>query len=265
MLSKSRLIFCGPTSYSLLAGLLLILTFDALCSTSALSGEWRVTPIRLILERGARSGVITVQNDSDAPMNFQAEGKEWIQDSEGKDQYTETNDLIYFPKKLVIPPKEERVIRVGLKGGTGAREKTYRLFIEELSSPQQPETEQTQITVAIRFAVPLFIKPEKETVSGDIIQAELLKGNLDARLKNTGNVHFRIKSISFSGINSRGETIFSQEVNGWYLLAGASRTYSVAIPDDICSQLGALEIQAQTDRISFSRKIDADASMCSPQ
>jgi hypothetical protein len=63
-------------------------------------------------------------------------------------------------------------------------------------------------------------------------------------------------------MDSKGETIFTQESNGWYLLSGASRTYSTAIPEDICLQLTAFDIQVQTDRLSFSRHIDADPSLC---
>jgi fimbrial chaperone protein len=266
MISSLCLIICRHAFFSTPVFLLFIFTLDLVSPALAFPGEWRVTPIRLVLERGARSGVINVQNDSDAPMNFQVQGMEWIQDEKGKDQYTETTELIYFPKQLVIPPKEERVLRVGIKGGNGAREKTYRLFIEEVSPPRkETETEKTQIAVAIRFAVPLFIRPAKEVVTGDIIKAELHKGSLDATLSNTGNVHFRIRSIALSGMNSSGETIFTQEINGWYLLSGTSRTYSFAIPENICSQLSAIDIQAQTDRISFSRKMNAGPDMCTAQ
>lgn len=260
-------LFCRVSLSTLFSFLLLTLALVAASPTaSALAGEWRVTPIRLTLERGARSTVVNVQNDSDAPMNFQIKAMEWSQDINGEDQYTETNELIYFPRQMVVPSKEERAIRVGIKGGTGAREKTYRLFIEEVSPPRQgAENEQTQIAVTIRFAVPLFISPAMETVAGEIVEAKLHGGTLDTTLMNNGNVHFRVKLVSLSGMDARGETIFTQESNGWYLLSGASRTHSTAIPEHICSQLAAIDIQVQTDRLSFSRKIDADPSLCVAQ
>ena len=252
---------------TLLGFLLLFIALDAASTVaSAYAGEWRVTPIRLTLERGARSAVVNVQNDSDAPMSFQIKAMEWAQDIRGEDRYTETAELIYFPKQLMIPAKEERTIRVGIKGTMGAREKTYRLFIEEVASPRQgTENEQTQIAVTIRFAVPLFISPAMEAVAGEIIEAKLHGGTLDTTLKNNGNVHFRVKLVSLSGMDSRGVTIFTQETNGWYLLSGASRIYSAVIPEAICSQLDAIDIQVQTDRLNFSRKIDADPSMCVAQ
>ncbi len=233
--------------------------------TFAFAGEWRVTPIRLTLERGMRSTVINVQNDSNEPMNFQIKGMEWIQDIDGNDQYTETHELIYFPKQLLIPPKEERIIRIGIKSGAGAREKTYRLFIEEIPSRQDVEPEQTQIAVTIRFAVPLFISPARESISGEIIETKLHDSTLDTTLKNNGNVHFRVNFITLSGMDSKGETIFSQENKGWYLLSGISRTYSAMIPEDVCSQLDSINIQVQTERLSFSRKVDVDPAMCVAQ
>ena len=226
-------------------------------------GEWRVTPIRLFLDRGARSGVITVQNGSDAPMTFHVKGMEWIQDADGNDQYLETEDLIYFPKQLVVPANAERVVRVGNKGGMGAREKTYRLFIEEIAPPRsESAAEQTQIAIAIRFAVPLFIRPAKEMLDGEFVAAELDQGNLRSTLKNSGNVHFRIRTIQLSGKDASGAEVFNREINGWYLLAGMSRTYSEEIPPQICQQLQDIEIKILTDQDSFERKIHVDSDMC---
>jgi len=243
--------------------LCLVISLDFVLPVAAQCGEWRVTPIRLFLDRGARSGVINVQNDSDNPMTFHVKGMEWLQDAEGNDQYLETEDLIYFPKQLMIPAHAERVVRVGNKGGMGAREKTYRLFIEEIAPPRsESAAEQSQIAIAIRFAVPLFIKPAKEVLDGELIAAELEQGTLHSTLKNTGNVHFRINKVQLNGKDASGAEIFEREINGWYLLAGMSRTYSEEIPLQICQQLQEVEIKILTDQNNFERTIHVDSDMC---
>src|SRR3972149_373030 len=79
----------------------------------ARAGEWRVTPIRLVFDRGAKSGVVTVSNGGDEKIEVQMSASEWTQDAEGKDRYAETNDLVFFPTIMTIESKQERILRGG--------------------------------------------------------------------------------------------------------------------------------------------------------
>ena len=232
----------------------------------ALAGEWRVTPIRLFFERGSRSSIVNVQNDGDASMNFQVKAMEWTQDAQGKDQYSETNDLIFFPKFLMVPPKEERVIRVGNKGAVGIREKTFRVFIEEVSPPRKDEkAEGATVSVNVRFAVPLFISPVKVEPAGKLVKTELHKGVISATLQNTGNVHFRLSSLDIRGRNAKGEETFSQKVDGWYLLNGITRTFSAQIPAEACMKTELIEVEGATDRkIVLKGSLTVDKMQCTP-
>lgn len=232
---------------------------------AAYAGEWRVTPIRVTFERGARIGTVTVRNDGDVPMNFQVKAMEWTQDAEGTDQYGETSELIFFPKLLTIPPHEERVIRIGLKGpGGGTKEKTYRLFVEEIAPPRKdPDSGGATVAVNIRFAVPLFVFPLKEELSGQLQKTELNGGMISAALRNTGNVHFRVISLMFRGKNSKGEETFRQSKEGWYILNGTTRTFSLQLSDDVCKKTDQIEVEGTTDReIVLKGSLLVDRSQC---
>ena len=74
----------------------------------AYPGEWRVSPIRLDFDKGIKSGVITISNDSAEKVHLQINEVEWTQDSEGKDKYVETSDLVYFPKIMILDKKKKR-------------------------------------------------------------------------------------------------------------------------------------------------------------
>src|SRR5918911_668214 len=76
------------------------------------AAEFSVAPIRLDLAPAVRSGALTVRNDSKEKISFQLEALEWTQDANGADRYTETADLIFFPKILGVEPGEEGVVRV---------------------------------------------------------------------------------------------------------------------------------------------------------
>src|SRR4030043_2324751 len=99
---------------------------------AVLSGEFRVTPIRLDFDRGTKSGVITIVNEAGEKLNVQMKAFEWTQNPDGKDQYTETNDIIFFPRIMSLEKSEEKILRAGIKIPATMREKTYRLFIEEI-------------------------------------------------------------------------------------------------------------------------------------
>jgi fimbrial chaperone protein len=238
------------------------LVFSA-CAVQA--GEWRVTPIRVNFERGARIGTVNVRNDGDAPMNFQVKAMAWAQDAEGKDQYEETNELIFFPKLLAIPPHEERVIRIGLRGpGGGAKEKTYRLYVEEVSPPRKdPNEGGATVAVTVRFAVPLFVFPTKEEPGGQLVKTELDKGTINAFVLNSGNTHFRVTTLQFKGKTAKGEETFSQSLNGWYVLHGITRTFSIPVPYEACRKTDLIDVEISTDRkIVLTGSMPVDKSQC---
>lgn len=229
----------------------------------AYSSEWRVAPIRLDFDKGTKSGVITVSNDSAEKVHLQIKAAEWIQDAEGKDKYSDTSDLVYFPKIMILDKNEEKVLRTGIKASSVEKEKTYRLFIEEI--PQPSKAEGASVAVAIRFGVPIFIKPEKEEARGEVEKIEMSKGVLKAVVKNSGNVHLMIVSINIKGNNKEGNEVYSKELSGWYLLNGSSRTYSTDIPQDKCKELEKVSIEVRTkEEINFNRKLDVDKEMCQP-
>lgn len=226
------------------------------------SGEFRVTPIRLDLDRGAKSGVITVINEGEERLHVQMRAVEWNQDAEGKDQYVETNDIIFFPRMMTLEKKEERILRAGIRIPATTKEKTYRLFIEEIPGPRKAEG--INIAIAIRFGVPIFVKPFKEDARGEIEKIEFLKGVLSVPIKNTGNVHFTIHSINIRGKNVNGQEVFSKELSGWYLLNNVSRSYTAPIPEELCKDISRIEIIVKTNRFNMNGKLDVVQTMCHP-
>lgn len=244
----------------LFRSLVILLISGMLFSTISQAAGWRVIPIRLDFDQRVRSGIITLINDNEQPVAFTVEAMEWTQDEQGKDQYRETGDLIFFPKTLTINPGEERVVRAGIKVPPLKQEKTYRLFIQE--QPQKNETPGTAVAIAVRFGVPVFALPPRQDLRGEIATATLERGLLEFDARNTGNVHFRIDSTAVRGQNSKGEEIFSHDIQGWYLLANGGQHFTVEIPADVCRQLKTIGIQASGANLTFSKEIDVDPAQC---
>lgn len=224
-------------------------------------GTWRVIPIRLEFNQRTRSGVVTITNDSDDPISFNVEAREWTQDPEGKDVYSETSDILFFPKSLTIDPHSQKIIRAGIKVPALDREKTYRLFIKQEAPPQERST--TTVAIAIRFGLPIFAKPLTEEIRGEVVEASIREGRLTVEIKNSGNAHFRVNSLQLEGKDANGAAVLSQAVNGAYLLAGSERAFTALLPGDQCNQMDRMTVEVLSDRIQLSEELKVDQTMCS--
>jgi len=239
-----------------------LLLFLLLLPVSLRAGDWRVSPIRLDLGRDAKSGAVTVANDSDDRLQVQMKAFEWTQDAGGKDRYEETGEILFFPRLMILERKEEKILRAGIRVPAVAKEKTFRLFIEEIPGPRKAEG--VNVAVAIRFGVPIFVKPMKEEARGEVGAMTMSAGALLVPVNNTGNVHFVVQSVLLRGKNGAGEEIFSRELSGWYLLAGVSRAYATTVPLEACGTMAVLEAEVKTDKLPLRGRLVVERSMCGP-
>lgn len=222
-----------------------------------------MTPIRLDLSRTVKSGVLTVSNEGKEKITLQISVMEWTQDESGKDVYTPSNDLVFYPKIMTLEAASLQVIRAGSKGKPPAREKTYRLFIEEIPVQQKSEAGKSQVNIIIRFAPPVFVQPDPVTIDVAIKDAEVSNGVLKLGVNNLGNVHATITSILVRGKSEDGQPVYSKDISGWYLLNGASRTYEAIIPPEACAAMKTAEIELKTETLTLNRVVNVLPQMCS--
>jgi len=219
-----------------------------------------VTPIRLDLGRDARSGAVTVFNESDGRLQVQMKAFVWTQDKEGKDQYEETGDILFFPRIMIFDKRGEKILRAGIKNPAIEKEKTYRLFIEEIPEPSREEG--ARVAIAIRFGLPIFVKPVNAEVRGELAKLSIAGGVVTAVARNVGNVHFLVRTVLVTARDGAGKEIFSKELGGWYLLPGASRPYAAEVPSDLCREVARIDVEVRTDTLVWNGNLVADPSMC---
>ena len=239
---------------------LLVLVFLLLSAglpAGLFAAEWRVVPIRLDFSQKVKSGVVAVHNTGDEALHVSVTAKTWRQDEAGQDQYSDAPELIFFPKSITIKPRSERVVRVGIKAPAIKQEKAYRLFITEEKAPAKNSS---QVAVALRFGIPVFAKPLEEQIAGDIADVQVADGTLAFSIRNRGNAHFRTTRIEVIGKDASGQAVFTEELKGWYLLAGADRPYRAPIPQDRLSSLATIDIQIATDRMELFKSLAFDGT-----
>jgi len=229
----------------------------------AAAGEYRGSPIRLFFYQSVKAAVLSVTNASSDSIQLQIRSYQWTQDAEGKDRYQETQDIIFFPKILELKKGEKRVVRVGLKQPRTGGEKTYRLFIEEMRKPRKSPGG-AGVDISIRFGVPIFVAPLQASHKGMIDHVTFGEGKLSFQVHNPGNSHLMIESLTVKGIGSDGSESFSKELSGWYLLAGATRTYETPLSQEICRDTAKVNVEAKSEQLTFSEKVDAISTLCLP-
>ena len=243
--------------------LLLFLLFTLLRPLPAAADGWRVIPILLNFDQKTRSGVITLYNEGVNKISLQVKSYAWSQDSDGKDQYLEDAELVFFPRLLTIEPGKSQVLRVGMQIPATSVEKTYRLFIEEIPEARKADQGAT-IAITLRFGIPIYVAPLKSEPRGEFVTAVLEKGKLSTIIKNTGNVHFRIQTVQLVGKDATGGEVLRQKLDGWYLLSGVSRPYVFSLTAEECRKAVTFELMADTDREDISTVIKTDPQACIP-
>jgi len=218
-------------------------------TTSA--SAFKVTPVRVTFS-GPSSTLLTLRNESDQPLRFQISSFTWSQDARGSVQLSPTDDIVFFPALLTLNAGEERKVRVAATVAATDVEKTYRIFFEELP-PLEKKDDKTgaQVRILTKMGIPIFVTPAKGYAQATVNSLRIEKGVVSFEVRNSGNVHFGLQGVKLRGMSSSGETLFEKQLDGWYVLAGSPRTYSLEIPESVCPRLKTVAIEAQTDVTSI--------------
>lgn len=219
----------------------LVLSGLALAFTDpAIAGDFSVSPVRVDFEKGAKSASITVNNEHPTePLTLQAQSMLWTQDENGKDVYTPTDEINFFPRLATVEAQNSRVFRLGVKAEPPAVEKAYRFFMEE-TPKAQADVKKSQITVNVRFGAPVFLHPAKVLMSGAVTSIAIGADALEVGIQNRGNMHFVIESLSAElGVGA------PVSEHGWYLLPGASRVQKIKLPPGACEKINPKSVNVK--------------------
>ncbi|HEU4522322.1 MAG TPA: fimbria/pilus periplasmic chaperone [Thermoanaerobaculia bacterium] len=239
----------------------------ALQAGSISASTFRVTPIRVTLDRSGASALLTLSNESKDTLRFQISAVSWAQDPMGNMKLEPTQDILFFPALLSLEPGAERKVRVSSKTPVGSVEKTYRLFFEELPPLATPEGQGAQVRILTKMGVPIFLTPQKVSEKATIENARFEDGKLRFDVRNEGTVRFAIQGVKLRGIDANDATVFERQLEGWYVLAGTHRSYELPVPADVCSRLKSILIAAQTDSAAAGAaaatgQVDVPAAAC---
>jgi P pilus assembly chaperone PapD len=227
------------------------------------ASAFKVTPVKVLLTRRVPTALLTLKNESNRTLRFQARAFAWDQDGDGRMQLASTQDIVFFPMLLSVRPGEERKVRLGTGVAFGSLEKSYRIFFEELPEFEKAGSSQgSQLQIRTRIGVPIFLRPEKPAASSQLDAVALRAGVLRFSVRNTGNVHVNLLGVRVKGLGASGDTRFERESDGWYVLAGGSRNFEIEIPKRSCRGIARFSIEAQVDGKTLVEDLESSPGFC---
>jgi fimbrial chaperone protein len=242
---------------ALLAGLLTIAAWAA----PADAATFTVNPTQIFLSGKSASSLLTLRNSSDEPVRFQLSAFAWDQSAQGEMQLQATTDIVFFPALLTLKPGEERKVRVGGVTTAGAREKTYRIFIEELPSVDSTAPG-ASVKVLTKMGVPIFVRPSTERTAATLDAVAVAAGHVRFAVANSGTVHVIPQQITVTAKSASGEKVHERVVPGWYILAGGRRDFDVELPPAGCGAVSSITVDTQIDGKPVTQTVQAPAGAC---
>jgi fimbrial chaperone protein len=215
-------------------------------SSVASAASFGVSPVRVTLSESQSMGALTVRNDGTEPASLQMEMLSWSQ-AEGQDVLTPTRELLANPPIFTLPAGGSQLVRFGLRRAPDAlRELTYRVILQQLPPPPDPNFNGAQILM--RISLPVFVLPDVDVKPVLMWQAARTpQGALKISLTNNGNAHIQILNFKLSLLDSAQPWVTKQSSE--YVLAGQSRDWILPVNADYPTPPSGdtLQLFAQTD------------------
>lgn len=190
-----------------------------------------VSPVRVDLSDRQNKDVVRITNQESAIRSFEVEIVAWSQTDKRREVYSPTEDLIAVPPLFTLAPGEEQVVRIGmLTEADPAIERSYRMFVTELASPQEEAQSGVGIKMRLQFGIPVFVAPTAlPSASLDYFDSMRIDDQFFMHLRNHGNTHVKISEVRYQA-PGKEEPVSSPAVI--YILARQTGYVSVQLPGD---------------------------------
>jgi fimbrial chaperone protein len=233
-------------------------------SATAIAGDYSVSPIPVAVPIGAKTASVTVRNRGSEPLHLAVRVFSWAHSAEYAMILTPDTTLVVYPRTLTVAPSEQRTVRIGLPSTSGNQEVAYRVLLEQLPDPAAlTGVKGSEVVVRTNVGVPLFIEPHKATAAQKISGAVLSRTGLDLKLENDGDVHIEPTTVSAVGTDASGKQTFSATTPGWYILRGATRGFTFAIPAGACAATTTISATAGSGHNVFKGSTTQITRSCS--
>lgn len=237
---------CNRTAVYALAAMLIF----ALTSLAAGAQALSIQPVNVFLAPGQRATTVTVSNQGTSKTSFQIRAYAWKQQN-GEDQLTASDQAVISPPIATIPPGGNQVVRLILRLPPlgGDQESTYRIIVDQIPPPAEPGI----VHIVLRLSIPIFAESTKRAAPNVQFHLEVNDGQLYLVGINKGLRHDVFRDIELAP--NDGRKLKPLPGSSPYLLAGATRRWSIAAQGSLPLPNDVLRLTAQDEEGAVERQV----------
>lgn len=191
----------------------------ALSAGPAIAADLQVYPIRIVLDPDNPTATLTVSNRGTDDALLQLSVDAWSQ-VDGEEKLDPTRDILANPGVFLLKGGEQQVARFALRVPQDARERSYRIVVQEV-----PRTRvEMGLATVLRLLVPVFVPTPNPTVAIDW-SVRPGPGGYEVVAHNGGNIHVQIKTVKLAAEHMPPN---EKQLNV-YVLPGATKLMRVQV------------------------------------
>lgn len=180
-----------------------------------------IFPVTIEFPPGQLAAVLTLQNDGDRDLPFQARPYAWGQ-PQGPDTLAETDLLAVSPPLGVVPAHGRQVVRLVLRRSAGAREASYRIIVDQIPPPPEAGV----VGFSLRVSIPVFAEPQGRAAPHARWRLEATEGGAALVAANDGDRRQVVRDMVLTAPDGRRAEV-GRGLSP-YILAGATRRWPLA-------------------------------------
>jgi len=185
---------------------------------------------------------ISVSNKSQNEAAVKITVQKWSFDRYGEEVRSPSNDLIIFPKRMLLPANGERSVRVSYRRGVSPRlEGTYRIIVEEIPLAKKRNSggyKGASISVLTRYVTSFYVKPRNAGSDIKVVESSAHENGFQLKIRNKGNAHTHFISPSMT-IRQSGKKLIITDLellkpfSSTNIFAFADRVYDWEVPENL--------------------------------
>ena len=210
----------------------------------------QVSPISVEINAPSLSSTITLKTDAKKPRVAQLRVMRWSQ-VDGKEVLEATDDVVASPPFATLASNTSYTVRIVRQSAAPVlKEENYRLLIDQL--PDEQSSKKNVIGIAIRYSLPIFVRPANGGKAVLEWDAELVEGAVKLTAINSGNRGAKLTDLKIS--DGRSFVRFGTNGAAGYILPGQSMSWKKPAPKGF--NAGAVKISARNETETINAQVE---------
>lgn len=205
---------------------------------SASAAGFSVSPMLVDVSSAGKnkSTSIEVVNDNEEPLKLELSASLWKQVN-NKDEYTDTDDLLFFPRVFEVKSGGKQTVKVVYKGKAPLEaDAAYRLFFSEIKPPLKKDENQAGAVVQFAFRIGAGVFVGQDFKINDAMSSSVKATAEGAELTiiNEGNVRYAPTQSKINFVKDGAEKTIDGPPT-WHILPSSEKQY--VLKDVSCADL----------------------------